>query len=170
MHRHGSYFRKKRSEWSQRFLCLFCGSTCSVLPSGSLPYLELSMDQVHCCLDRFSQGQPWKEFTGAERRVIHAFAENSPHLREVLGQMISVAATNVHHLWAEICGLGTGCGILPPLPSSFHTSLLKSYLCLNPSWNRRREPCSAGCSLIKDANPTVPHNFSVPSAPIKSGI
>ena len=159
MHRHGFYFRKKRSEWSQRFLCNFCGSTCSVLPSGTLPYLELSIAQVHRCLNRFSQDQPWKDFTSAERRVIHAFTQNSAHLRNVLGQMVSLRATSAQRLWAEINGLSTGVEALTPLLSPIQTSLLKSYCCLNPTWSRRRKSSSAGFSLTKDANLSVPHNF-----------
>jgi len=51
MHRHGSYRRYKQPKgddrfWMQRYLCLPCGHTVSVLPTNRLTYRPLEVTRL----------------------------------------------------------------------------------------------------------------------------
>jgi hypothetical protein len=135
MDRHGRYFSKKRSQWIERFQCRLCGSTCSLLPPGTLPYREAAVAQLQDCLDRFCQNPDLDRLSRAERALVQALEQNLPSLRQTLGNMLSLNAKTAPAFWREMRRHRTTNQILSLL-GGFDTSLLKAYRCLDPRWKR----------------------------------
>ena len=146
MHRHGSYDRYKspsgtEREDVQRFLCVPCGKTVSVLNDNRLPYRSIHVDQLETWMDWLFCGGPEPPVKEIERdclkRATRCFVRNSPSLREALGQMVKDIGAEAKSLWRNLHRLGDLREILRILQEKIKfskngrgLSLLGSYVCL----------------------------------------
>ena len=141
VHRHGCYARyanadDQTQEKVLRFLCYPCGRTFSLLADHRLPYRALRTEQLEAHFDAQANGTAPPPATEKEKacakRAWTRFAQRIGALRSVLGQMIQAVRPTAATLWRELRCQGTLADMLRLLSRSFHTSLLKDYLCLKP--------------------------------------
>jgi hypothetical protein len=147
VHCHGTYDRydncddehEKEKEDIDRYLCLPCGHTISVLPDCFLPYRAISVPLVQKHFDaQADPGQsPEPPATEKERgclkRAWNRFGQRLAALATVLGQVLQIRARSSPKLcWTALRQRGNLEAILLQLAQPFNTSLLHDYLCLRP--------------------------------------
>ena len=116
VHRHGSYPRHKEptgteTEAVERFLCVPCRRTMSVLDDDRLPYRTVGVERLTQWLDRQFSGGPAppavKEVErGCLERAVACFVRNSPSLVEALGQIVKHVRADAGSLWRALRRLG----------------------------------------------------------------
>ena len=142
MHRHGSYQRYHQPTGAdtfamQRYVCLPCGHTVSVLPPNRLPYRPLEVDRlqghfdaqakVSCGLDP----PPEPVEAGCLQRAWTRFLTRVENLSNVFGQMLPTGPHTGPQLWKELRrGVGSAEQMLSFLAQSCKCSLLGDYACL----------------------------------------
>jgi hypothetical protein len=145
MHRHGSYgrFCKPRGDEKfqmQRFLCVRCGHTVSVLPAGRLTYRPLEVQRLQLYFDaqaKVSTGldpPPEPIEAGCLQRAWNRFLTRVQSLKEAFGQMLPATLRTALELWKQLRrGVGTAEDILRFLAQHGKRSLLGDYACLRPA-------------------------------------
>ena len=133
VYRHGFYVRfencdNQRRLRIERFVCLRCGRTLSVLPQNRLPYVALNTALVESEFDARASGTdppPRSEKErGCLRRAFERFAARVTPLCALLGQMIRPTKPSVGDCWKGLRQLDNLEGILLLLGTKFNTSLL----------------------------------------------
>ena len=109
VHRHGSYDRYKGPEGTEqeavdRFLCVPCGRTVSVLDDQRLPYRSIQVDRLERWLNWQFSGGPeppaMKEVErGCAERALACFVRHSPSLIKALGQIVKHVHADAGSLW-----------------------------------------------------------------------
>lgn len=143
VHCHGSYDRHadcdtEKEENINRFLCLPCGHTISVLPDHFLPYRPVSAALLQQHFD--AQANPGQGIApavtekenGCLKRAWDRFGQRVAALATVLGQMLQLRACAPKPCWSALRRWGNLSDILLRLARPFNTSLLHDYLCLRP--------------------------------------
>jgi hypothetical protein len=135
MHRHGSYRRKRCGGAPvERFCCPICRLSCTVLPSGLLPYRSSPVQELEQHLDQRLAAEPAESAVQRPRvleRALSDFAKRRQALCELLGQLVSPAQASLPQLWRHLRKtLGSLEAILGLLHDRFGTSLLSDYRCL----------------------------------------
>lgn len=148
VHRNGGYSRYRHVQGDQRvfveqFLCVVCRQTFTVLPDDMLPYRPIEAGKVEAWLDaEHGLSDEGPQVTEKEkeclRRAACRYAERTPSLIQVLGQMIRCIGPSARRLWEQLRGFGGLPEILRFLAERFKTSLLGDYRCL-----RRSKPLHA---------------------------
>jgi len=152
VHRHGSYPRHKEptgeeKETVDRFLCVPCGRTMSVLDDERLPYRTVLLTRLERWMDWRFNGAPQLPAVGERergclQRAVACFVRNSPSLVEALGQIVRHVRADAGALWRTLRRLGDLRRTLRELqtkikfPASGQRrrgfSLLGAYVCLAP--------------------------------------
>jgi len=124
----------------QRFLCVVCGHTVSVLPDTRLTYRPL----VVGCLQDFFDAQAGVSFgldpppgpvqAGCLQRAWNRFLTRVDSLKESFGQILPSELHTARQLWKELRrGVGSAEQMLRFLARSCKRSLLGDYACLRPA-------------------------------------
>jgi hypothetical protein len=145
LHRHGFYWRfckpTGRERFRvQRFLCVSCGHTVSVLPGTRLTYRPLEVER----LQGFFDAQAGVSFgldpptglveAGCLQRAWNRFLTRVNLLKDAFGQMLPSALHTAQQLWKELRrGVGPAEQILRFLARRCKRSLLGDYACLRPA-------------------------------------
>jgi hypothetical protein len=145
MHRHGSYPRYQKPTGAdtfamQRYVCLPCGHTVSVLPPNRLPYRPLEVDRlqghfdaqakVSCGLDP----PPEPIEAGCLQRAWNRFLTRVHILKDAFGQILPAELHTAQQLWEELRrGVGSAEDMLRFLARHCKRSLLGDYACLRPA-------------------------------------
>jgi hypothetical protein len=143
IHCHGTYDRYAKCDGQEtenidRFLCLPCGRTISVLADHFLPYRPVPVSLVQKYFDAQvdpgqSQEPPATEKeVGCLKRAWNRFGQRMSALAAVLGQMLQIRTSAPKPFWSALRRWGNLTDILLQLASPFNTSLLHDYLCLQP--------------------------------------
>jgi hypothetical protein len=143
IHRHDRYERygdcdeqNPRLVKIERFLCVLCGHTLSVLPDDLLPYRAVPASLVEKHFDAQANGTPPPAATekekGCLKRAWTRFTGRVDALLTVLGQMLKTVKPDASELWNQLRPWGNLPKILLRLASPFKISLLHDYLCLRP--------------------------------------
>lgn len=146
VHYHGTYRRYANCEATQaaqkeaidRFLCLVCGRTLSVLPDRLLPYRAVPVPLLEEHFD--AQANPGEAAAppatekekGCLKRAWARFKQRVAPLSATLGQMIGPVKPTAAQLWNQLRRKSNLATILLQLARPFNTSLLHDYLCLRP--------------------------------------
>ena len=145
LHRHGGYWRyaHPRGEvkfYVERFLCVVCNHTVSVLPVGRITYRPLEVKRLQSYLD--SQGglgsgpdpPPDLLEAGCLRRAWIRFLTRVEPLKTFSGQMLRTTLNRPGQFWLEMrrC-FGSLEEILSFLARTRKCSLLGDYACLRPA-------------------------------------
>ena len=124
----------------QRFLCVSCSHTVSVLPGARLTYRPLEVGrlqgffdtqaEVSCGLD---PPPGWVE-AGCLRRAWNRFLARVKVLKDAFGQILPSELHTAEQLWRELRrGLGSAEAMLRFLARHCKRSLLGDYACLRPA-------------------------------------
>jgi len=124
----------------QRFLCVSCGHTVSVLPGTRLTYRPLEVERLQgffdtqagiCCgLDP----PPGQVEAGCLQRAWDRFLTRVNTLKESFGQMLASELHTAPQLWNELRrSVGSAEQMLRFLVGSCKRSLLGDYACLRPA-------------------------------------
>jgi hypothetical protein len=124
----------------QRFLCVRCAHTVSVLPATRLTYRPLEVGRlqgffdaqagVSCGLDP----PPGLVEAGCLRRAWNRFLTRVTLLKEALGQMLPAELPTAPQLWQALRrGVGSAEALLRFLACACQRSLLGDYACLRPA-------------------------------------
>lgn len=152
VHRHGSYPRHKEptgeeKEDVERFLCVPCGRTMSVLDDERLPYRTVLLTRLERWMDWQFNGEPLPTAVGERergclQRAVTCFVRNSPSLIEALGQIVKHVRADAGSLWRTLRRLGDLRKTLRELQTKIKRpasgqkprgfSLLGAYVCLAP--------------------------------------
>ena len=152
VHRHGSYPRHKEptgteKEAVERFLCVPCRRTMSVLDDDRLPYRTVRVQQLERWMDWRFNGEPQPPAVeeverGCLQRAVACFVRNSPSLIEALGQIVKHVRADAGSLWRALHRLGDLRKTLRELQTKIKLpasgqkrrgfSLLGAYVCLAP--------------------------------------
>jgi hypothetical protein len=142
VHKHDSYKRYRKPEGSEQasievFRCVLCGQYFSVLPDDMLPYRPIDVEKVEQHFDsEYAEGeepQCTEKEKGCLTRAVKSFAQHTQSLNTKLGQMIEGIRPGSRELWRDLRRFGGLKEILRLLSEKFKTSLLRDYLCLNPT-------------------------------------
>ena len=145
MHRHGAYERyanpKGKQKFSvQRYLCLPCGDTVSVLPANRLSYRPLEVERLQTHFDgqaKLSCGldpPPEPIEAGCLQRAWNRFLARVEILKNAFGQMLPAELPTAQQLWKELRRVvGSTEAMLGFLAQSCKRSLLGDYTCLRPA-------------------------------------
>ena len=145
IHRHGRYQRYDAVSGEtrvlvQRYLCIRCRRTFSVLPGHLFPYRHVHLSRFEAFANRragVGQGPdppPDGPEAAALLRAWDRFAGRIDALRGCFGQLIASGVSNAKDLWSAMRQAKQSLpGILLFLARSHNTSLLADYLCLRPS-------------------------------------
>lgn len=144
MHRHGLYQRYAKPSGGelfcvQRFLCVDCGRTLSVLSSTRLPYRPLKVQRLQSYFDTQAGwacglDPPANEVeTGCLQRAWHRLGTRLERLQDLFGQLLPAGPLSVTACWQALRrGVGSLKQILLWLARHTHRSLLGDYRCLQP--------------------------------------
>lgn len=144
LHRHGSYRRYQKPTGEQKFpvqryLCLPCGHTVSVLPSHRLPYRPLEVPRLQAHFDgqaELSSGldpPPEPIEAGCLQRAWKRFLTRVKVLQDAFGQRLPAALSTGQQLWSQLRqGVGSAEQMLEFLARACKRSLLGDYACLRP--------------------------------------
>jgi len=123
----------------QRYLCLVCGHTVSVLPPHRLPYRPLEVSRLQTHFDgqaEVSSGldpPPEPIEAGCLQRAWKRFLTRVDSLKNAFGQILPAVLHTAPQLWKELRqGLGSAEQMLGFLAQSCKRSLLGDYACLRP--------------------------------------
>ena len=146
VHRHAKYHRydncddkhQDQKAAIDRFLCLPCGHTISVLPDRFLPYRSVSVPRVEKHFDAQANPGQSKEPPATEKekgclkRAWARFKQRVAPLSATLGQMIRPVKPTAAQLWNQLRRKSNLTVILLQLAKPFNPSLLHDYRCLVP--------------------------------------
>jgi len=142
VHRHGRYFRYARPSGEQRFgvqrfLCLECGLTISVLPVDRLPYRPVEGARLEAFFNEQAEAgsgpdpPPAQLEAGCLRRAWKRFQTRVCTLKEAFGLLIANITDSAGALWKQMrLAKGTLAVILHYLAQGHKRSLLGDYQCL----------------------------------------
>ena len=142
VHRHGRYFRYARPSGEQsfgvqRFLCLECGLTISVLPVDRLPYRPVEGARLEAFFNEQAEAgsgpdpPPAQLEAGCLRRAWKRFQTRVCTLKEAFGLLIAHITHSAGALWKQMrLAKGTLRAILRYLAQGHKCSLLGDYQCL----------------------------------------
>ena len=145
MQRHGSYQRYAQPTGEQRFSiqryrCVACGRTVSVLPANRLPYRPLEAQRLGAHFDAQAEvgsgpDPPAQQVeAGCLERAWKRFLTRVEVLKNALGQILPLGIGNAQELWKQLrCCLGSTAAILRELAEPGKRSLLGDYRCLRPA-------------------------------------
>ena len=145
MHRHGNYQRYKKPKGAekfpvQRYLCLLCGHTVSVLPAYRLPYRPLEVERLQGGFDAQAgvgtglDPPPEAIETGCLQRAWNRFLARVNLLKDAFGQTLPSELRTARQLWKELRrGVGSAENMLRFLARHCKRSLLGDYACLHPA-------------------------------------
>jgi hypothetical protein len=145
MHCHGSYQRFAKPKggekfWMQRFFCLPCGHTVSVLPANRLPYRPLEVDRLEGGFDAQAEVStgldppPGPIEAGCLQRAWNRILTRVHLLKESFGQILPAQLHTAEQLWQALRrGVGSAEAMLRFLARHCQRSLLGDYACLRPA-------------------------------------
>jgi hypothetical protein len=145
VHRHGFYWRfckpTGRERFRvQRFVCVSCGHTVSVLPGTRLTYRPLEVGSLQGFFDRQAgvsfglDPPPGVVEVGCLQRAWNRFLTRVEVLKNSFGQILPVQLHTARQLWKELRrGMGSTEDMLRFLAQSCKRSLLGDYACLRPA-------------------------------------
>ena len=145
MHRHGSYGRYQKPKGGakfpmQRYLCLPCGHTVSVLPVNRLPYRPLEVERLQGAFDAQAEvgtgldPPPEPIEAGCLQRAWNRFLTRVKVLQDTFGQILPAELHTAQQLWKELRrGVGSAESMLRFLARHCKRSLLGDYACLRPA-------------------------------------
>ena len=145
LHRHGSYGRYCKPSGAerfsvQRFLCVLCRHTVSVLPGGRLTYRALEVGRLQGCFDAqagvsFGLDPPPEPIeAGCLQRAWNRFLTRVKVLQDAFGQMLPAALHAAGQLWQQLRQrVGSAEQMLRFLARHGKRSLLGDYACLRPA-------------------------------------
>jgi hypothetical protein len=146
MHRHGSYQRYRQPKGGEtfameRYVCLPCGHTVSVLPAHRLPYRPLEGERLQGAFDAQAEvgtgldPPPEPIEAGCLQRAWNRFLARVKVLQDTFGQILPAELHTAPQLWKELRrGMGSAEDILRFLARHCKRSLLGDYACLRPAW------------------------------------
>jgi hypothetical protein len=113
MHRHGSYGRYQQPKGGekfpmQRYLCLPCGHTVSVLPANRLPYRPLEVERLQGGFDAQAEvgtgldPPPEPIEAGCLQRAWNRFLTRVQVLQDTFGQILPAELHTAQQLWKEL--------------------------------------------------------------------
>ena len=124
----------------QRFLCVVCGHTVSVLPGTRLPYRPLEVGRLQAFFDAQAQVScgldppPGLVEAGCLQRAWNRFLTRVQVLKDTFGQMLPAVLHTPGQLWQELRrGVGSAENMLRFLADACKRSLLGDYACLRPA-------------------------------------
>ena len=124
----------------QRYLCLLCGHTVSVLPAYRLPYRPLEVDRLQGGFDAQAgigtglDPPPEAIEAGCLQRAWNRFLARVNILKDAFGQILPSALGPARQLWKELRrGAGSAEDMLRFLARHCKRSLLGDYACLRPA-------------------------------------
>ena len=141
VHRHGCYFRYARPSGEQsfgvqRFLCVECGLTISVLAADRLPYRPVEEPRLEAFFNEQAEAgsgpdpPPAQLEAGCLRRAWKRFQTRVRTLIEAFGLLIDIT-DSAGALWKQMrLAKGTLPAILRYLAQGHKCSLLGDYQCL----------------------------------------
>ncbi len=145
MHCHGSYQRYAQPNGEkkfsiERYLCVPCGRTVSVLPPNRLSYRPLEAKRLEGHFDaqaKVSAGldpPPGPIEAGCLQRAWKRFLTRVKVLKDTFGQILPVELSGAEQLWKQLrrC-VGSTEQILRFLALNCKRSLLGDYACLRPA-------------------------------------
>jgi len=141
IHNHGGYWRRRHPEgrqsiWIERWLCVVCRRTLSVLPDDMFPYRSIHVDAFEEWLEAHYLGRAPPAVREVEKECLERarkrFELRIPSLTSLLGQMIFIIKPSARELWKSLQNLGRLSDNLRVLSERFKTSLLGDYRCLQP--------------------------------------
>lgn len=146
VHRHGYYERyadleETIKERIQRYLCVPCGQTFSVLPPHRLPYRAVSAERLQAEFDKRAGIQtqgldppPRVAEAGCLQRAWSALTKRVATLKDAFGQLVSSTVTDGASLWVSLRqSFDSVPKMLCFLSEHHRISLLGDYRCLQPS-------------------------------------
>ena len=124
----------------QRYLCLLCGHTVSVLPAYRLPYRPLEVDRLQGGFDAQAgigtglDPPPEAIEAGCLQRAWNRFLARFNILTDAFGQILPAELRTARQLWKELrrC-VGSAEDMLRFLARHCKRSLLGDYACLRPA-------------------------------------
>jgi hypothetical protein len=129
----------------ERYVCLPCGHTVSVLPVNRLPYRPLEVERLEGHFDAqagTSTGlDPPPELieAGCWQRAWKRFLTRVDPLKDVFGQILPAGLQTAQQLWKQLRrAVGSAEDILRFLAQHGKRSLLGDYACLRPAPERSR--------------------------------
>ena len=124
----------------QRFLCVRCGHTVSVLPCARLTYRPLETDRLQKFFDAQAEVScgldPPPELleAGCLGRAWNRFLTRVKVLKDAFGQILPAELHTAQQLWKELRrGVGSAESMLRFLAQHCKRSLLGDYACLRPA-------------------------------------
>lgn len=145
LHRHGSYARFAHPAGAdqfriQRFLCVHCGHTVSVLPSNRLTYRPLEVHRLQVGFDAQAgvrtgrDPPPGRAEAGCWQRAWNRFLTRVEVLRNAWGQMLPAGLPTAVQLWQQLRRVvGSAETMLRFLAQHRKRSLLGDYAWLRPA-------------------------------------
>jgi len=145
LHRHGCYKRYKKPKGAekfpvQRYLCLLCGHTVSVLPAYRLSYRPLEVERLQGGFDAQAgvgtglDPPPEAIEAGCLQRAWNRFLTRVTLLTDAFGQRLPSELRTARQLWKELRrGTGSAEDMLRFLARHCKRSLLGDYACLRPA-------------------------------------
>jgi hypothetical protein len=145
LHRHGFYSRFCKPTGTecfrvQRFLCVSCGHTVSVLPGGRLTYRPLEVERLEGFFDTQAEIRtgldppPGLVEAGCLQRAWNRLLARVHILKDAFGQLLPSELPTAPALWKALRrGLGSAEQMLRFLAQSCKRSLLGDYTCLRPA-------------------------------------
>jgi hypothetical protein len=145
VHLHGCYKRYVDPEGSikepiQRYLCVPCGATFSVLPPHLLPYRPIRVERLQADFDQRAGIQtqgldppPRIVEAGCLQRAWSALTKRVASLKNAFGQLISNTVSDGASLWVSLRqSFDSVAKMLCFLSEHHRISLLADYRCLQP--------------------------------------
>jgi len=124
----------------QRYLCVLCGHTVSVLPPDRLPYRPLQVQSLQRSFDAQAgvgtgrDPPPEPIEAGCLQRAWNRFLTRVKVLQDAFGQRLGAERYTAPRLWQALRrGIGSAEAILSFLANSCKRSLLGDYACLRPA-------------------------------------
>lgn len=124
----------------QRYLCLLCGHTVSVLPAYRLPYRPLEVDRLQGGFDAQAgigtglDPPPEAIEAGCLQRAWNRFLARVNILTDAFGQILPSELRTARQLWKELRrGMGSAEDRVRFLARHCKRSLLGDYACLRPA-------------------------------------
>ena len=124
----------------QRYLCLLCGHTVSVLPAYRLPYRPLEVERLQGGFDAQAgvgtglDPPPEAIEAGCLQRAWNRFLARVNILTDAFGQILPSELRTARQLWKELRrGVGSAEDMLRFLGRHCKRSLLGDYACLRPA-------------------------------------
>ena len=124
----------------ERYLCLPCGHTVSVLPANRLPYRPLEVERLQVGFDAQAEvgtgldPPPEPIEAGCLQRAWNRFLTRVKVLQDTFGQILPAELPTAAQLWQQLrCCVGSAEAMLRFLARAGKRSLLGEYACLRPA-------------------------------------